>query len=89
MDSTNKRSYKFEYFWFNSITQREIEQARIIASDSSLDNLTFEIDYNNFINDTNILTALVQNLNTSKVFSRYLHSPGSHQSTRFLELLTH
>ena len=24
----------------------------------------------------------------SKVFSRYLHSPGSHQSTRFLELLT-
>ena len=24
----------------------------------------------------------------SKIFSRYLHSPGSHQSTRFLELLT-
>jgi hypothetical protein len=37
------------------ITQREIEQARIIASDSSLDNLTFEIDYNNFINDSQMM----------------------------------
>ena len=37
------------------ITQREIEQAKIIASDSSLDNLTFKIDYNNFINDSQMM----------------------------------
>ena len=37
------------------ITQREIEQAKIIASDSSMDSLTFKIDYNNFINDSKMM----------------------------------
>ena len=44
--------------------------------------------HHNISNITSISIINYQSL-ISKVFSRYLHLPGSHQSTRFLQLLTH
>ena len=43
--------------------------------------------HHNLSNTTSISIINYQSL-VSKVLSRYLHSPGSHQSTRFLEWLT-
>ena len=42
-------------------------------------------------NFANIISISITNLQSliSKVFSSYLHSSGSHQSTRFLESVTH
>ena len=44
--------------------------------------------HHNLSNTTSISIINYQSL-VSKVLSRYLHSPGSHQSTRFLESVTH
>ena len=43
------------------------------------------------ITTSNIISMSIINCQSliSNVYSRYLHSPGSHQSTRFLESLTH
>ena len=74
--SRRDRDFCFNNLGFRDVSRQNLEQ-----------NLTrfFEIEISRWALIHSIINY--QSL-VSKVLSRYLHSPGSHQSTRFLEWLT-